>query len=52
MSMLNILYQNPEIKVSDVIGKITSNEAEKAEAVSSQPSQPSRNAFTLEDIDI
>ena len=49
MSMLNILYQNPEIKVSDVIGKITADEKEKTEATTNQPS---KNAFTLEDIDI
>lgn len=49
MSMLNILYQNPDIKVSDVIGKLTSSEAAK-ETVTEEKS--AKNVFTLDDIDI
>jgi hypothetical protein len=49
MSMLNILYQNPDIKVSDVIGKLGESEASK-ETVTEEKS--AKNVFTLEDIDI
>ncbi len=49
MSMLNILYQNPETKVNDIIGKLQASEPEKetVEAVNTV-----KSSFTLEDIDI
>ena len=49
MSMLNILYQNPNTKVSDIIGKLQNNESEKTIP---DHSNEQKSIFTLEDIDI
>ena len=48
MTMLNILYQNPDIKVYDVIGKVEA--VSSSSSISAEASEA--RAFTLADIDI
>ena len=51
MSLLNILYQNPTAEFSALVGTVTAQKEEPAEAAKA-PEQTANRAYTLDDIEL